>query len=179
MTWQRVRQEFEALCELPDDAVAARLATLQTTDAWLAEQVRGLLQQDRGRPAFLDRATGPLAPTPAAAVGVRLGRFELVRPLGSGGMGSVWEARQSAPDRRVAIKLVAWSGRVDEQRWRFRHEVQALAQLSHPAIAALYEAGESELGGSTVAWFAMELVDGAADLLEWARRRELSRRERV
>ncbi|MBL8750951.1 MAG: serine/threonine protein kinase, partial [Planctomycetes bacterium] len=47
------------------------------------------------------------------------------------------------------------------------------------AIAALYEAGESELGGSTVAWFAMELVDGAADLLEWARRRELSRRERV
>lgn len=179
MSWQRVRREFEALCDLPDDAVAARLASLQTTDAWLAEQLRDLLAQDRARPAFLDRGAAPPPSKPAACAGVRLGRFELVRPLGSGGMGSVWEARQSAPERRVAIKLVAWSGRADEERWRFRHEVQALAQLSHPAIAALYEAGESELGGATVAWFAMELVDGAVDLIEWARQRGLTRRERI
>jgi len=177
MSWQRVRAEFEALCELPAEAVAQRLAVLQTTDAWLAAQVRELLATDRAATSFLDRAAP--AAGPVGAAGTKLGRYELVRPLGSGGMGSVWEARQSEPDRRVALKLVAWQGRDDEARWRFRHEAQVLAQLSHPAIATLYEVGESDLGGTSVAWLAMELVDGAATVVEWADRESLSLRERL
>lgn len=177
MSWQRVRAEFEALCELSAEAAEARLTKLQTTDAWLAEQVRELLASDRAAPSFLDREA-PAAGV-AATAGMRLGRYELVKPLGTGGMGSVWEARQSEPDRRVALKLVAWHGRDDEARWRFRHEAQVLAQLGHPAIATLYEVGESDLGGTAVAWLAMELVDGAVDLVAWADRERLGRRERL
>ncbi len=182
MTWQLVRQEFERLCDLPPAAVAARLSELETTDRWLAEQVRDLLRQDAEQPNVLERTPPPHQGAEAvafAAPGLHLGRFELLRPLGSGGMGAVWEARQADPERRVAIKLVVRNGRSEGERWRFAHEVQVLAQLRHPAIATLFEAGEDEVAGSLVSWFAMELVDGATDLLTWSRQRELSRDARL
>ncbi|MBL8728534.1 MAG: protein kinase [Planctomycetes bacterium] len=182
MSWSQVRREFERLCDLPPAAVAARLAALAATDRGLAQQVRELLAQDAAAPQFLERGPQPLPGARSvtfAAAGARLGRYELVRPLGSGGMGAVWEARQAEPQRRVAIKLVVRGGRSEAERWRFRHEVQVLAQLRHPAIATLFEAGEDEVGDSLVSWFAMELVDGGTDLLSWARRHGLSREARL
>ncbi|HEX5054665.1 MAG TPA: serine/threonine-protein kinase [Planctomycetota bacterium] len=182
MSWQRIRSEFEVLVDLPEPARTTRLRELEATDAWLAEQVKGLLSRDAERPDFLDRSAAPPAPgarSDPASAGLRLGRFELVRPLGSGGMGAVWEARQREPERRVAIKLVARGVRSAAERWRFEHEVQVLAVLNHPAIATFYEAGSDTLDGDEVAWFAMELVDGAVDVLTWARERGLSRLERI
>ncbi|MBL9076582.1 MAG: serine/threonine protein kinase [Planctomycetes bacterium] len=180
MSWQRVRTEFERLCDLPRAAADAALAELATTDRWLADQVRDLLAQDAAAPGFLERDAAPRgAGAAVAAAGLRLGRFELVRPLGAGGMGAVWEARQSDPERRVAIKLVVRDGRSERERWRFLHEVQLLAQLRHPAIATLYEAGEDSVGGTPVSWFAMELVEGGKDLLTWAREQRLPRAARL
>lgn len=182
MTWQQVRQEFERLCDLPAAQVAARLQELAAEDPGLVAQVQDLLRLDAERPTFLERTPQPLAGTAAvafAAAGLRLGRFELVRPLGSGGMGAVWEARQADPERRVAIKLVVRTGRSEGERWRFQHEVQMLAQLRHPAIATLFEAGEDEIDGTLVSWFAMELVDGGSDLLSWARQHALPRDARL
>ena len=166
MTWQRVRTAFEALIDLPPPERAARLRELETTDAWLAAQLRELLQHDRTGTGFLDRPTQPSTPD---VRGRRLGRYQLIKPIGSGGMGAVWQATQSDPERRVAIKLVSHGARSDADRWRFEHEVRVLAVLNHPAIATFYEAGNDQLDGVEVAWFAMELVEDARDVLSWAR----------
>lgn len=87
-----------------------------------------------------------------------LGRFRVLRRLGAGGMGIVYEAEQSSPRRNVAIKVVRGGPHVDDHRLRlFQREAHTLARLRHPAIAAIYEAGRSDDGQD---FFAMELVQG-------------------
>jgi eukaryotic-like serine/threonine-protein kinase len=180
---QRVRGEFEALLAQPAPQREQRLRELETTDRALAQQLRELLQHDAAAGAFLVREPSPevaeAALQRAVAVGTRLGRFELVRPLGSGGMGSVWEAVQHDPERRVALKLLAHGSRTAAERWRFEQEVQVLAALNHPAIATFHEAGTTPLAGVDTAWLAMELVDGARDVLSWAASARLDRAARL
>ena len=83
-------------------------------------------------------------------------------------MGIVYEAEQQSPQRRVALKIVRGGHFVDEQYLRmFRRETETLARLTHPNIAALYEAGRTDDGQH---FFTMELVLGET-LAAWARRR--------
>jgi tRNA A-37 threonylcarbamoyl transferase component Bud32 len=99
-------------------------------------------------------ASAPQTPPLPAA----LGRFRVLRRLGAGGMGIVYEAEQNSPRRNVAIKVVRGGPHVDDHRLRlFQREAHALARLRHPAIAAIYEAGRSDDGQD---FFAMELVQG-------------------
>jgi tetratricopeptide (TPR) repeat protein/tRNA A-37 threonylcarbamoyl transferase component Bud32 len=88
-----------------------------------------------------------------AAPGRRLGRFELVKLLGEGGMGTVWRARDPDLRRDVAIKVIK-PERGDLAR--FEREARLAAQLAHPHIAAIYEIGREE--GRP--WLAMQLVEG-------------------
>lgn len=84
--------------------------------------------------------------------------YRIIRKLGEGGMGIVYEAEQQSPRRMVALKVVRGGPYVDEQTVRlFRREVDALARLKHPSIAAVYEAGRTDHGQR---FFAMELVRG-------------------
>jgi serine/threonine protein kinase/Tfp pilus assembly protein PilF len=93
-------------------------------------------------------------------LGRTLGPYTLLSRLGEGGMGIVYEAEQKRPRRRVALKILRGGALVDAHRMRlFRREVEALARLQHPNIAAIYEAGGTE-GGEQ--YFAMELVCGLA-----------------
>jgi tetratricopeptide (TPR) repeat protein len=180
MSSARVRAEFERLVELAAAAREAALAVLSTTDHALAEQVRDLLRQDAAASGFLERAAPAAGPASLLfAPGQRFGRYELVRPLGRGGMGTVFAAVQHDPERTVALKLLAHTGRAAAERWRFEQEVQVLAALSHPAIATFHEAGVTATAGGDVAWLAMELVAGATDLLSWAERMRLSRPARL
>lgn len=153
------RQWFEELVGLPAESREARLAELRQVDAGLAAQVGELLRLDASAGTFLERSP---APPFAATQGQRLGRFRLVRPLGSGGMGMVWEAEQDEPRRTVAIKLLPEARRSAVDSWRFAHEAQVLASLNHPGIATFFEAGSEPSGDAEVAWFAMELVPGLA-----------------
>ena len=94
----------------------------------------------------------------SAATPETIGRFRIVRELGRGGMGVVFEAEQSEPRRRVALKIIRGGRLVDDYHRRlFQREIQTLAHLSHPGIAALYEAGQTEDG---LSYYAMELVEG-------------------
>ncbi|MDD5563956.1 MAG: serine/threonine-protein kinase [Thermoanaerobaculaceae bacterium] len=87
-----------------------------------------------------------------------IGGYTLVRKLGEGGMGVVYEALQGNPRREVALKIIRGGAYVDEAVVRlFQREVQALARLKHPGIAAIYEAGRTDDGQH---FFAMELVGG-------------------
>ncbi len=94
----------------------------------------------------------PLLEDPTA-LGAKIGKYALVREVGRGAMGVVYEAIDEELQRRVALKvLVMPLGGSDELRTRFVREAQAAARLDHPGIAAVYEA--------TPQWIAMRFVDG-------------------
>ena len=106
----------------------------------------------------VDRIHFLTAPAMRFASGARLGPFEILAPLGAGGMGEVYRARDSRLDRTVAIKLlpselVSASGRRVE---RLRQEARAIARITHPNICTLHDIGED---GSAI-FLVMEYVEG-------------------
>jgi serine/threonine protein kinase len=91
------------------------------------------------------------------ASGVRLGPYEIVAPLGAGGMGEVYRARDTKLNRDVAVKVLPEHLATDRERMaRFEREAQVLASLNHPHIAQIYG---FEASGPTHA-LVLELVDG-------------------
>src|SRR5215216_2658107 len=89
--------------------------------------------------------------------GTRVGVYEIVSAIGSGGMGEVFLATDTRLERRVALKILpsAFAPDVDRRR-RFEREARAAAGVSHPNVATIYDIGEA--GG--VNYIAMEYIDG-------------------
>jgi TolB-like protein/Flp pilus assembly protein TadD len=111
-----------------------------------------LLQEIAGAPtAELGGAWGPVL-HPGAVVG----RFELVRELGRGGFGVVWEAKDRELGRSVAFKAVRAGGQASVREERLLREAEAAARLSHPNIVTLFDVGRSEQGPYLV----LELLSG-------------------
>jgi len=114
--------------------------------------------------------------------GTRLGPYEILAPLGAGGMGEVWKARDSRLNRVVAIKSLKAGAGV-----RFRQEARALAALNHPNICTLYDIGDDYLvmeyiegapiAGPMAIGEALRLAGEIADALEAAHRRGLLHRD--
>jgi serine/threonine protein kinase len=93
------------------------------------------------------------------AVGTKLGPYEVLAPLGAGGMGEVYRARDTKLNRDVALKVLPEAFARDPARMaRFQREAQVLASLNHPNIASVY--GLEESGG--VRALVMELVEGTS-----------------
>ena len=93
----------------------------------------------------------------ALATGARLGPYEILSPLGAGGMGEVYRARDTKLGRDVALKILPELFASDSDRLaRFQREAQVLASLNHPNIAAIYGLEESDAIRAIV----MELVEG-------------------
>src|SRR4249919_3283274 len=91
------------------------------------------------------------------AAGTRLGPYEIVAPIGAGGMGEVYRAKDTKLHRDVALKILPPAFMADlDRRARFAREAQVLAALNHPHIAQIYGVEESE--GTTA--LVMELVEG-------------------
>lgn len=145
-------------------ALEEHLATCPSCRARLEEARadEGLLAGVRG--AWRDApeaAEGPAdppdlgAPLPSA-----LGRYRLIRRIGAGGMGIVYEAEQSRPHRRVALKVLRSELVSERMLRRFEHEVELLGRLDHPGIARVHEADTFESPHGRLPFFAMELVEG-------------------
>jgi serine/threonine protein kinase len=78
----------------------------------------------------------------ALSSGTRLGPYELLAPIGAGGMGEVYRARDTRLDRTVAVKVLPpHLSSSAESRQRFEREAKTISQLSHPHICALYDVG--------------------------------------
>lgn len=110
----------------------------------------------------------PSGPAERGELG-RIGDFRLVREVGRGGMGVVYEAEQISLRRRVALKVLPFAATFDSrQLQRFRNEAQAAAQLHHTAVVPIYAVGVE----SGVHYYAMQFIDGQslAELIEGLRR---------
>jgi serine/threonine protein kinase len=90
------------------------------------------------------------------AEGSRLGPYVILAPLGSGGMGEVYKARDTRLDRTVAIKVRPADRTSPDMRRRFEREAKIISQISHPHICALYDVGREE----DVDYLVMELLEG-------------------
>ncbi|MEM7587737.1 MAG: tetratricopeptide repeat protein [Acidobacteriota bacterium] len=149
--------------ELEGEALGAYLERACGEDKALRQEVESLLDVAGSRftEDFLEEPAleSLLADATLAGEPSQIGDFELLRRLGEGGMGTVYLAEQHEPVRRkLALKLLR-GPRSSHLRRRFAGEWQALARLSHPHIAALYEVGTGPDGASP--YVAMEWVDGS------------------
>jgi eukaryotic-like serine/threonine-protein kinase len=160
--WREVDRIFAAAHLLEPDRRRALLDRECAHDPALRREVEALLEHDRDD-GFLESNVAGVAArlagagTAASLVGRSIGRFEVQAPLGAGGMGEVYRARDTRLDRPVALKVVASSLRDDPERARrFRREALATSALNHPNIVTVHEI--LELDGHEV--LVTELVDG-------------------
>jgi eukaryotic-like serine/threonine-protein kinase len=107
-----------------------------------------------------------------------IGRYRIVRLLGKGGMGAVYEAEQDNPRRSVALKVIRSFWASPQLLRRFEQESQMLGRLHHPGIAQIYEAGTADTPSGPEPYFAMEIIHGKP-LIEYANEAKLSTRQRL
>jgi serine/threonine protein kinase/Tol biopolymer transport system component len=151
----------------PADERAAALAAAYPEDPGIAAEVQSLLLQPESAAKFLVQpavAAGFGSVTGSLLTGRRVGGFEVGNRLGVGGMGEVYQARDTRLGRDVAIKVLPAALAPDEKRRaRFEREAHALAALNHPNIATIYAVEEipaaSGSGPPSLA-LVMELVAG-------------------
>jgi serine/threonine protein kinase len=130
-----------------------------------------------GDPAS-DATTTFAKPTTAQPLPASIGGYRIVRLLGEGGMGAVYEAEQQQPQRTVALKVIRAGYATSEMLRRFENETRALGRLQHPGIAQIYEAGTAQTPFGQQPYFAMELVHGQA-LLPYCEEHQLNARQRL
>src|SRR6266511_3993897 len=91
------------------------------------------------------------------AAGSRLGPYEVLSPIGAGGMGEVYRARDTRLERTVAVKVLPQRlSSSPDVRQRFEREAKTISQLSHPHICALYDVGNQD----GVEYLVMEFLEG-------------------
>lgn len=180
---------FQEACDLPADERDAFVAKACGQDQALRNAVESLLLHDRsasdavvagelgaGLQALVATASGEATPT-------RIGKYQIIRRIGQGGMGIVFEARQAHPSRTVALKVLHAGIGAERHSERFRREANFLGQLQHPGIAQVFDAGvgevetESGVSGSQP-YIAMELIDGIT-LSQWGRSEGRTHRQRL
>ena len=187
--WRQTREIFEAARQRPIDERASFLDEACGNDTDLREAVETLLKHDQPDTFLEEPAMGtgfrvheaatshhdephPASPSP---INESIPGFHLIRIIGRGGDGVVYEAEQDRPHRTVAIKVLADAMADEDRRQRFAKEAETLAEIDHVAVARVLAAGELEDGRP---WMAMEYVRGIP-LTRWIEAHEQPLAERV
>jgi eukaryotic-like serine/threonine-protein kinase len=160
--WRRIEKLFYAALELEPQAASTFLEQACGGDTELLREVQSLLNSSKhtlgfAKSAVLQVARQQIVPLPA---GKRIGAYEVMKVLGEGGMGTVYLATRDdgVHQQQVAIKLIQpWFGRSQRILRRFATERVILANLNHPSIARLLDAGTNDDG---VPYLVMEYVNG-------------------
>ena len=172
---------------LASEGIEAERSAQVTPDTWqrVKAALAGALEREPGdRPAYLDRACAEQSVREEVELllatiekedsgflkecamegcaldsGALLGSYEILAPLGSGGMGDVYRARDTHLNREIAVKVLSPTFANDPNLLlRFRREAHVLASLNHPNIVTIYDIGQE----SSTVYIAMELVEGKA-----------------
>lgn len=164
--WETIAQLHRAALEIEKRARGAFLTKACAGDEALRREVDSLLALEGSAENFMeDSAIEAVAaqlakeqqPIKALNPGTKIESFEILGPLGAGGMGEVYRARDRKLDRDVALKILPTIFTDDVERMaRFRREAHVLASLNHPNIGSIY--GLAELNNVSV--LVLELVDG-------------------
>jgi eukaryotic-like serine/threonine-protein kinase len=159
--WQEAQRIFSDALELGASERAGFVARTCGTDAELRREVESLLSSHDAAPSEFLETPAPGAPRsgsrPPVSRGTRLGPYEVEAPLGAGGMGEVYRAKDSRLGREVAIKVLPVEVSADADRVkRFEKEARSASALNHPNIVTIYDTGTT--GG--ISWIAMEMVEG-------------------
>jgi len=198
--WLRVEKLYHATQDIEPELRRVLLVTLCDGDEESLKRVRSLLGAGRdvsmrGGPfpckVELAKTPGSESPTstmssscdvgaafalPPDAPGAFVGPYKLAKPLGSGGMGTVYLAEQQFPlRRRVALKIIKPGTNTSQVIARFNAERQMLAIMDHPNIAKVLDAGATDTGQP---YFVMELVEGTS-ITEYCDARRLTMVERL
>jgi serine/threonine-protein kinase len=172
--WQQIERVYLAVLQCDESARAAMLDESCVNDPELRREVEALLAQEPHVDRFLESRRGlgdsaserggagagddaEVVPPPVDAAGLFAGRYRIVRLLGRGGMGVVYQAEDLRLKRFVALKFLAAERSAHAQaRSRFLREAQAAAALDDPHVCTVYEAGEDQ----GRAYIAMAFIDG-------------------
>ncbi len=155
-------------------------------DQSLRGEVESLLAQAQSTDGFLEApAVDMAARNLASSFGSgahshpeAIGRYRILRLLGEGGMGTVYEAEQEEPRRIVALKVIMLGLATSDRLRRFRQESHALARLQHPGIAQIYESSTADTGFGPQPYFAMEFIRGLP-LKQYAEVHQLDTRQKL
>jgi serine/threonine protein kinase/Tol biopolymer transport system component len=158
--WARVKEVFAGARALPADRRPAYLAEACDGNEALRQEVESLLSSDERAKGFLEApavARGGDTRVTRSLEGQRIGPYQIASRIGAGGMGEVYQARDTTLNRQVAIKVLLPAIANDADRLaRFRREAQMLASLNHPHIAQIHGCEDPDGVHALV----MELVEG-------------------
>ena len=163
--WREIERIYHEALEHDASRRGAFVKQAAGSDESLELEVRSLLEQSDEKGSFLEEralevAARDLAMSAAPSLPPAIGRYRILRLLGEGGMGAVYEAEQEEPRRVVALKVIRLGLATPERLRRFRQESQALARLQHSGIAQIHESGTADTGFGPQPYFAMELIRG-------------------
>ncbi|MBL8876103.1 MAG: serine/threonine protein kinase [Phycisphaerae bacterium] len=185
--WAMVKGVFAAARKAPPRDRGAIVASLCDGDEELVVQVHALLEHENEMPELetparllgLSTTDGERATDGAGAVlPERVGSYSVLRLVGAGRFGAVYEAVQPKTRRVVALKVLKLGRTGARALQRFEFEATALARLSHPGIAQIYEAGVDAGTGEARPFLAMEMV-GGLEITAYAKREQLDVRSRA
>ncbi|MEM9084203.1 MAG: serine/threonine-protein kinase, partial [Planctomycetota bacterium] len=163
---RRAFELFDELCDLDEPERTTALDTSCGSNTELKAMVTRMLRSDpRGDTVLLPgegavALAAELIEEEQGSMPDRIGRYRVIREIGRGGMGVVYEAEQDEPRRRVAVKVIRDGIASKEVVRRFRREWQLLGRLHHPGIAQVFEAGSYALGDARRSYYAMEYIEG-------------------
>jgi eukaryotic-like serine/threonine-protein kinase len=156
----RIKELYLACSELSSAQRLDLLAHACGEDEALRSAVEAMLDFDVRRPAFLDLGARPPPQPGEAPVPRTIGRFRVLRKIGEGGMGAVFEVEQDRPPRTVALKLLRPDLTQANALRRFELEAEILGRLQHPGIARIYDSGQVDMDLGSRPYLTMELVRG-------------------
>ncbi len=180
LRWQEAQKLFHQALSLPLPARAAYLENAAQHDSSLVAEVAAMLEEDQRSESLLDLpledlAHSVMAALPNSVTNEEFEKYYLIRLLGEGGSGVVFLAERKDIHSIVAIKILSGGTLSPSRRQRFADEQKTLAQLDHPGIAHILDAGTLRDG---TPWFAMEYVEGVP-ISDYCRQQQSSIEQRL
>jgi serine/threonine protein kinase/tetratricopeptide (TPR) repeat protein len=161
--WQKIEELFQAAVERPREERNSFLAQACAGDKSLRREIEALLASDADEESKIDDIASSIAAdwmtekNCGDLIGHRFGRYEILSPLGSGGMGEVYLAQDTSLLRKVALKLLPRQFTQNPDRLRrFEQEARAASALNHPNIITIYDIVQSDAGQ----FIATEYIEG-------------------